>query len=84
MDLPTSPSLWKRVGLWFWNLLLMPGRVAELHAGRRHSESRAKFCPQCDGRMNVIHTRTLEKNHGDLWRYECKPCSVNFWWTFKA
>lgn len=78
MNLPSSPGFWKRLAQWFWNFILMPGRIAELHAARSREDSVQRDCPNCEKRMTV--SNTTARDGVVRWAYECKSCEQSFWY----
>ncbi len=83
METP-SIGVVKALVLWFWDLLLVPTRVAKIAAAQNALASRIKHCPNpgC-GKQMVVRQATVGTNSTEMWRYECVNCSLSFWFTFK-
>jgi hypothetical protein len=61
--------LWGYVKLWFW----LPKKVEEIEAKLqdRPPSREAKFCPDCDARMQTVIAR-------EVWVYKCAKCDKTF------
>lgn len=79
VSVPTG--IFKRIAVWLWDLVLMPGRVAELVKSRRDELNRIRHCPNCEIKMRVTMGGATEGG-ADIWRYECEKCVAAFSYTY--